>query len=130
MDKILKDRPHMANRIIPNPPGKEKMSEVILEYARPLLDPAETVEEQKKAVAMAIICWNISFIDPEERDAMIAQTFAETGEMLDSAIREVIEFMLNRKEDLFAHNKRIVEDWIIKDRGRQLFFEVATNLFE
>lgn len=130
IDKILRDRPYMANRINPNPPGKEKMSEVILEYARPLMESAQTVEEQKKAIGMAIICWNTSFIDPENRDLMITETFAETGEELDSATREVIEFMLKRKDDLFPDNKRIIEDWIIKDRGSQLLFEVATTLFE
>jgi hypothetical protein len=60
MDKILRDKPHLADRINPNPCDKEKMSEVLLEYARPLLDVTETVEEKKKAMAMAIICWNTS----------------------------------------------------------------------
>ncbi len=125
-DKILRDKPNLANRINPNPPDKEKMSEVIVDYARPLLDSAETVEEQKKAIAFAIICWNASFIDAEKRDAMIAGAFTEGEEMLDSATREVMEFMLNRKEDLFPHNERIVENWLIKDRGSQLYFEVAS----
>jgi hypothetical protein len=60
MDKILRDKPHLADRINPNPCDKEKMSEVLLEYARPLLDVTETVEEKRKAMAMAIICWNTS----------------------------------------------------------------------
>ena len=130
IDKILRDRPHMAEKMVPNPPGKEKMSEVIVEYARPLMEAAQTVEEQNKAITMAIICWNISIIDIEERDLRITETFAEAGETLDPATKEVIEFMLNRKDDLFRDNKRIVEDWIVKDRGSQLWFEVATRPFE
>jgi hypothetical protein len=125
-DKILRDKPHLADRINPNPPDKEKMSEVIVDYARPLLDSAETVEEQKKAIGFAIICWNASFIEAEKRDAVISGAFAEGEEMLDSATREVMEFMVKRKEDLFPHNARIIQNWLIKDKGSQLYFEVAS----
>jgi len=125
-NKILRDEPHLVNRIDPNPPDKEKMSEVIVEYARPLLDSAETVEEQKQAIGFAISCWNASFIETEKRDALIAETFAETEEMLNLATREVMEFMVNRKEDLFPHNERIVQNWLIKDKAGQLYFEIAS----
>jgi len=35
MDKMLKEKPRLAGKLIPNPPGKKKMPEVILESAEP-----------------------------------------------------------------------------------------------
>jgi len=128
MDKMLKEKPHLAGRVSANPQGSEKMSAVILEYAEPLMEAAENVEQQNKAVAMAIICWNASLIDEEHRDRIVAGAFAETGEMEDSGVQEVIEFMLSRKEELFSHNKKMVVDWFVKDKGDQLVLEVATTV--
>lgn len=48
--------------------------------------------------------------------------------MEDSGTQEVLEFMLNRKQELYPHNMRMVADWIMKDKGDQLFLEVATTL--
>ena len=128
MDKMLKEKPHRAGKLIRNPPGEKKMSAVILEYAKPLMEHAENVEQQNKAIAMAIICWNASLIDEKHRDRIVAEAFAETGEMEDSGVQEVIEFMLSRKEKLFSHNKKMVVDWFVKDKGDQLVLEVATRL--
>lgn len=128
MDKMLKEKPQLAGKLIWNPPGKKKMSAVILEYAEPLMEHAENVEQQNKAIAMAIICWNASLLSGEDRDRILAEAFAETGDMEDSGTQEVLEFMLNRKQELFPDNKRMVADWIVKDKGDQLFIEVATTL--
>jgi hypothetical protein len=62
IDKMLKEKPQLAGKLIRNPPGKKKMSEVILEYAEPLMKHAENVKQQNKAIAMAIICWNASLL--------------------------------------------------------------------
>jgi hypothetical protein len=129
-DKILRDNPHLADRINPNPTDKEKMSEVILDYARPLLDSAKSVEEQKKAISFALLCWNASFMEKEKRDALIVGTSVERDEMLDLATRAVMEFMVKRKEDLFPHNTRIIQNWTIKDKGSELYFEVASISYE
>jgi len=77
---------------------------------------------------MAIICWNASLLSGEDRDRILAEAFAETGDMEDSGIQEVLQFMLIRKQELFAHNKSMVADWIVKDKGDRLIFEVATTL--
>lgn len=129
MDKMLKERPYLAGRLRANPPADEKMSAVILEYAKPLMEHAENVEQQNKAIAMAIICWNASFVDEKQGDGMVgelAEAFEGTGGREDASVREVIQFMLSRKEELFSHNKRRVADWFVKDQGDQLVLEVAT----
>lgn len=130
MDKMLKEKPQLAGRLIRNPAGEEKMSAVILEYAEPLMEHAENVEQQNKAIAMAIICWNASLLNETDRERGLAEIYAETDEVEASNIKEVITFMLNRKQDLFPHNKRVVTDWMVKDKGDQLFIEVATTLSE
>lgn len=129
MDKMLKEKPHLEGRLRANPPGDEKMSAVILEYAKPLMEHAENVEQQNKAIAMAIICWNASFVAENHGDGMvaeIAEAFEGTGGTEDASVREVIQFMLSRKEDLFSHYKKRVADWFVKDQGDQLVLEVAT----
>jgi hypothetical protein len=128
--KMLKEKPELAGRFIRNRPGEEKMSEVILAYAQPLMDFAENVEEQNKAISMAIICWNASVLGESERSLILAESLAGTEAMEGSGVQEVMEFMLKRKQDCFPSNKRRIVDWIVKDKGDQLHIEVATTLPE
>ena len=126
MEKVLKERPHMAGRLRANPPGNEKMSAVILEYAEPLMVHAENMEQQQKAIAMAIICWNVSFLNEADRERSLVPMYADTDEAEASNLREVITTMVNRKQELFAHYEKSIADWMVKDKGDQLLLEVAT----
>ncbi|MDQ1333216.1 MAG: hypothetical protein QG552_166 [Thermodesulfobacteriota bacterium] len=128
MDKMLKEKPHLAGRVSANPQGSEKMSAVILEYAEPLMEAAENVEQQNRAIAMAIICWNASLLNETDRERSLAAIYADTDEVEASNLKEMITFMVSRKQDLFPHNKKKIADWMVKDRGDQLFLEVATIL--
>jgi hypothetical protein len=43
------------------------MSEVILDYAQPLLDCAEGDDIKKRAISIAVICWNLSMFPKDTR---------------------------------------------------------------
>ena len=43
------------------PPQTEKMSEIIIDFAQPLMDAATSDSAQKMAITTAIIGWNLSF---------------------------------------------------------------------
>ncbi|MCF8145905.1 MAG: hypothetical protein K9N21_18510 [Deltaproteobacteria bacterium] len=88
MEKVLKEKPRFAGKLIRNPPGRKKMSEVILKYAAPLMEHAENVEQQHKAIAMAIICWNASLLTGEDRGRILAEAFAGTGIWRTPALRK------------------------------------------
>ena len=125
MEKMLKERPLMAGRLCANPPGNEKMSAVILEYAEPLMVHAENVEQQNKAIAMAIICWNASFLNETDRERIFASMSADTDKAEAASLKEVITIMLERKQKLFAHYEKKIADWMVKDKGDRQLLEVA-----
>ena len=43
---------------IQDPKGIRKMSEIILEFARPLLDETDSFDDYKKVILMAMLAWN------------------------------------------------------------------------
>jgi hypothetical protein len=128
MDKMLKEKPQLAGKLIRNPMGEKKMSEVLLEYAEPLMKHAENMEQQHKAISMAIICWNVSLLNETDRGRVLDAIYVDTDEVEVSNLKEVITFMVNRKQELFPCNEKKIADWMVKDRGDQLFLEVATTL--
>ncbi len=54
------------------PAGAQKMSQVILEFARPLLDSADGDAEYRNALAFAVLAWNASLV-PEDRRKDLVQ---------------------------------------------------------
>lgn len=66
--------------------GVRKMSEIILEFAKPLLDKTDgSVENKKKALTVAIIAWNIALMDDidEQLEKLDAHMSSEDKQVSD-----------------------------------------------
>lgn len=99
-----------------SPPNKEKMSEIIIEYAAPLLDAAQNAEDQKKAISMAIAMWNISLL-PEKNQLKSLKEIE--GIISSSTVRDAFSderqgifiYLINRKKHLFQDINRFIQDY-------------------
>ncbi len=56
--------------------GGKKMSDTLLEFAGPLIDPLAPYSEQEDKIALAATCWNLSLIPSEEKDKVISGMFS------------------------------------------------------
>ncbi len=118
--EILLDRvrrlPHMAGRtVVVNPEGAEKMSEVILDFAKPLWDYCNDAASERKAILLAVIAWNASFLPEKERNNTLQRFLLDLSpppspDDLD-AFTSLMRMLVDRKDRLFSEVKRGIIDY-------------------
>jgi len=102
-----------------------KMSEVILDFAEPLLESLDD-EKFESAIAFAAICWNLSFLPEQERQAQLnamVDKLSKFDALLRIEMEDCAEILFERKRVLFANDKRIVVNYKVveeKDEHRLL----------
>lgn len=96
------------------------LSRVIEEFARPLLEAAESPEQRGAALELAATCWNLAVLPPEEVEAR----FAEMSERLcrtDPAqlvrFTQVYGMLLERKARLFPDLKTPITGFELHDHA-------------
>lgn len=92
-------------------PKKIKMSEVLLEFAEPILDDYENVDEVKKIIYIAALVWNLSFLDEKEqveRKEDIYKVFEYDKALLNNIVL-IIDILLIRKKEYFSNINLMIE---------------------
>src|SRR5581483_7367963 len=121
--KSLRDK-HPGTVLVPVTTG-EKMSEVIEDFAAPLLEGADSPDEVKKALLIAMIDWNYSLLD--EADRAEPDTAYETV-FADPVGKQLLERLLIRKQELFPDNRRAILDFELIPAGTEFRFNVISTL--
>ena len=117
------------------PPNMTKMSEIIIDYARPLLNVAKNDEEQKKALSIAIAIWNLSLYPKEMQSECIGKiTEIMTASRKDSRLseneKEVLNFLMERKKTFFPEIKRVILDYEYVETPKGFHINVVSNILE
>jgi hypothetical protein len=92
------------------------MSEVIIDFARPLLDAAQTDEEIQKAIGMAIAMWNVAILPDKEQKNFIREFFDNTkdsssNQELPEKYDQIVSYFIARKKVFFSDIKRMILDY-------------------
>ena len=98
----------------------QKMSEVLPEFAEPLLDTIDDDELFEEVINFALICWNLSFFPEHKQLAKwkaIAKKVGRAHLLSRPEIESWVWVLLERKKTLFAHDRRIVLDCKVIDEG-------------
>ena len=110
--------------ILTENPQKEKMSEILLEFAEPLTDVCEGDRAFCNALQLSAIAWNSSFFSLKERNKLIDDGIDKyIDNNNDREItKEILSMMLERKKKNFSHIKMFIVDFQIayKDEQRHL----------
>ncbi len=111
-----------------------KMSEVILDFAEPLLGPMDNGydEPERETLVFAILCWNLSFMSAEEQREGIEQIVNETCRSNATCrieIENAATMLIRRKKSCFAEDRRMVLDYNFVVEGDSQQFIVA-SVFE
>jgi len=107
------------------PPSAIKMSEVLMDFAEPLLDTLDDDEHFEGVIALAALCWNCSFLPPKKQRAQFNTILDKLGKsetLTRLEIEDCTRMLLERKKALFADDKRMVVDYKVveEEEGRRL----------
>lgn len=105
----------MTTRSFPS----RKISETFLDYASPLLDPLglPTKEQMEQALKIAFTVWNSAVYDAVSGES---HHLAQVRELaaVNPIVAALIESMIQRKQELFADDERLVGKFtFVKSEG-------------
>jgi hypothetical protein len=118
--------------VIHEPRGKEKMSEVLEEFAQPYLDLVDdSLEMQNKVIAMAVLAWNFTLLPRKERKAAVedlVSSLASQDEEMEEDTRQIVKEMIKRKKRYFRANKRFIMSYDLSKTKDGFYLSVASTL--
>ncbi len=131
-NELLKKIEASGNKVVVDPKGKLRMSDVLQDFAKPLLTEASTDDEVKMAIRFAILVWNASLIPKPEREnelkALITQLSKSDNPSHTTIMKSYVDMLLKRKEEMFSDIKRAIIDCHFSGSGSKLRFDVASTL--
>jgi hypothetical protein len=104
-------------------PEHEKMSKVLLDFVAPYTASARSHEEIQKLVVLGLVAWNAALLPEEERRKPLADLASKAAPADTVAdLLAVIGSMVERKEQYFAENRRLIlaHRWTVTARGPHL----------
>lgn len=105
----------------------EKMSEVLLAFASPLLNQIRTKKDFDAALDLAILSWNMTLVSDTLRQASFDKIIASYLPIYQPKIRTMIEMMIERKNTHFADNKRFIVTYQVVGSGRSRRLSVVSK---
>lgn len=113
-------------------PAEIKMSEVITEFAEPLLKVAYSEQSCEIAVMLAITCWNLTLLPEEEREKMFERIITETTKTDEHRkdTESVALMLIERKKLLFPHLKKFVVNHDIQFLDGKMILNVASTYLD
>lgn len=105
------------------------MSGIILDYAEPLLRDCHGIEEQKKAILLAITCWNMSFLSEDEQQDAIDRALNDSLSTDNTAkVLEIMRVMIKRKNDVFPDMNRFILNYEITEGEKNDFHLMVASV--
>jgi hypothetical protein len=112
------------------PSHTRKLSEVIIDFAEPLLDALDDDELFKNAIGCAIFCWNLSFLPEKKRQRQmraLVKKYDKSHLLTRFEAEHYIRMLLERKRILFADDKRIVLDYkVVEEEDHHHLYVMST----
>ena len=109
------DHPHSPSSHLPpgaiviqNPPGMEKMSEVLLEFAEPYLGEDPDRKKLQSVLQVAIVAWNAAILPRSQGQDLIREMATEFPQELKAPFMALVDDMVSRKRIHFAGNSRFI----------------------
>ena len=130
--KLLKKFEGSGNKIVVEPSGAARMSDVLQDFAEPLLLESVTDAEVKDAIKFSILVWNASLVPSPERENVVETLIKELSnpDLPDrtESVKSYIDMLLERKKDLFPDIDRTIVDCQFSGSGSKLRLDVVSSL--
>lgn len=109
--KRVQNKKYADTIAVATSPCPRKLSEVLVEFAEPLMKDAQTAKHVEADLVMAILAWNISLLPEEDRAAFIKKAITSLPRRQrrwSFELEQCIQMLLERKQALFPDDKRMV----------------------
>ena len=85
----------------------------------------------RKAIGLAVICWNAALASRMQRKEMFHQFVSEASKDVDlpsEELLDILDFMIQRKNRLFKNNKRIILNYEVIATKKEREVYVVSSL--
>lgn len=110
--------------------GKKRlMSDILIEFAEPMLEGATDIEDYRKAFYYCMVVWNLADLEGEIREEFrisMSKTMEASGIPLAES-EYVLETMLERKEKYFKGVQRMIVDYDLTVVNKDLKLNVTST---
>ena len=118
--RLRASQPGMRVRI--NPPGRRKVSDMILQVAEPLLESAPDYESKEMILKLTTMAWNFTLLDPIEQEEMLAE-IADPFQCPEGM--DMFYYLADRKALLFPEEERVI---CKVETGPALYSDIALRV--
>jgi hypothetical protein len=112
--------------------SRVKMSEVLEEYARPLLEEATDLNSIQVAIEMASICWNIASMPEDKQEELMRDALAEISKISGDyeTSQKIMDMLIKRKKMFFPkYNKFILNKEVVPlEKGGYYLTVLSTEI--
>jgi hypothetical protein len=107
----------------------ERMSEVVVDFAAPLLETCEDESSEKKAVSLAIFVWNATLLPEEGRENTLGAYLADAKKSLPpeefQTLSSYVDLLIERKRSLYPSNRKKITGCTFGGYGENRRIEVG-----
>jgi hypothetical protein len=131
LKRKLTGGPSGGIKYLVEPPGQEKMSEVLEAFIEPYMDQAVTGDALRKLLALGVLAWNAALVPDDRRRKMIDGALEGLPKLPIDArteVRALVNTMIERKEAFFPSNRRAIITFDLTDTGEGYHLSVASTL--
>ena len=105
-----------------------KLSDVITDFAGPLLEKCLSFKDQKKMLSFSILVWNMCVVPQLEADKLkedLHKKICKGDNRVIKDMEEIMGYLIARKKRLYKDDKRFIVSYNIKNTINGLHLEVA-----
>ena len=107
-----------------------KMSEVLLDFAEPVLEIFDHPEDFKATISLAALCWNCSFLQANEQRKSLNNLINKSEPTARIEIEDCIRMLMERKKTVFANDRRMIANFEVVEQRDGSRLVVVSSLFE
>ncbi len=100
------------------PKGEERMSEILLDFAEPLLGMCESFQDYRVAVDIAALAWNVAVLPRDEGRRLFDEAIKSLPDGDGKTRRFMmvgVQTLVERKRRLYGHIDRFIGDYYLAD---------------
>jgi len=131
LEKVQKSLNIPKERIITTPNDVDKMSDVIQDFAKPLLLLKDDEEFQRKALRVAILVWNISLFPKQKQEKALQEICSDFSKPDDpnyiESIKTIVNALIERKRKNYPNHKKVITDFQISGSGKSRRLNVVST---
>ena len=131
MRQNLKEK-GLEEPLVVRAPGSEKMSEVLLDFADPLLEQTQDDDGRafQNTIGIAIFSWNVSLLPEEKWKSSIEDIVQKLGQSDEemAMTKSIIQMLIQRRLEYFPDITRFIFDYEILDQGDNWHLNVISTL--